>query len=93
MGLEAAKALGGFERCGSGPVAVRRRAISASRLRFTFRRTCRITAFIDSMMLVLANERRSSGASPGRIRVMAAVRQQVFGGRQAVQQSGVPPVL
>ena len=51
------------------PAAVQRRAILASLQRFTLRQTWRMTLFIDSMMLVLANDRRSSG---GKLRKRAA---------------------
>src|SRR3954469_6900644 len=42
------------------PAAVQRKAIEASRQRFTLRVTCRIVPFMFSMMLVQASERRRS---------------------------------
>src|SRR3954471_19376053 len=48
------------------PAAVQRRAIEASRQRFTFRVTWRIVPFMFSMMLVQASERRRSWGRPSR---------------------------
>jgi hypothetical protein len=36
----------------------------ASRQRFSFRQTCRMTLFIDSMIFVLTNKRYCSGGGP-----------------------------
>lgn len=60
VGPETPEAFGHLEHAGGGP---------AQGHRFTFRQTCRIRAFNDSMMLVLASERRSSSGSLRRITV------------------------
>src|SRR3954447_25267586 len=48
------------------PAAVQRKAIEASRQRFTLRVTCRMVPFMFSMMLVQARERRRSVGRPRR---------------------------
>src|SRR3954452_22937834 len=48
------------------PAAVQRKAIEASRQRFTLRVTCRMVPFMFSMMLVQARERRRFLGRPRR---------------------------
>src|SRR3954470_4446536 len=74
------------------PAAVQRKAIEASRQRFTLRVTCRIVPFMFSMMLVQARERRRSWGRRSRTthrissslsRMVAEIPGQSFSSRRA----------
>ena len=95
LASRAATTEGGLRRrkplvASSMPAAVQRTAICASHQRFTFRQTCRITAFIDSMMFVDANDRRSSSGMPRRVtvRISSSPSRMLFDMPTATRPSG-----